>query len=170
MKAIFLFLILSVLLVSCKKETESMSEILCSGAGWKVQTYSVYDDSYDDFFSDCIRHYKDVGTFTFSESFDGKYMYNNDTVPFKWTLVEGAYSPMINIEIDIADVNNFTSPFLYYYFSGQEGTPFMHAEESEIHSYQASLLNNFTIQFVYLSSGSSSSANFGSLEFVVTKN
>jgi len=170
----YLFLIVSLLLLfSCEKEIVSIEDQLTgSSSGWRIQYYSVLRDQISNsLYNQVIRHYKDVGKLVFNDNNTGYHIYDDQVTSFIWFISKDGYNTdIINFEIESTLISNCESPFLYYYFSGQEGSPFYHFSEDEIHTYEISFINPFTVQFRFSSSGYSSFDNFGSLEFVATAN
>ncbi len=138
----------------------------------EYKIYSVYSGAISDTLNSGVMfHYKDIGYITFNSDNNGKYEYDNVEYPFTWSILtnENANTQRFQIDINAANVSDYSSPFLYYYFSGQSGTPFMHSEEDEIRQYDMSIINSFTIQCRFNPGGSSGLDNFGGIEFTLTE-
>jgi len=172
MKNYFILLLLVGLLFSCKEELPDIEEQLAnSPMGWRIQQYSVYNGYLDDELNSNVwRHYKNVGVLEFQEDYTGTYSFDTLNVPFTWTIShESGSTGVIYFAIDNTNLSDYSSPFLYYYFSGREGDPLYNYEEDQIRTYGIKAVNSFTIVCQYDPNSSGNFYNFGAIEFVLTQ-
>ncbi len=164
-KIIFLLLALSAVFASCKKELPKASTILTHEKGWRLQQYTIFSRGiHDDLNSKVLAHYKNLGTFIFSEDNTGKYKYQEEEIAFTWKLE----SNWLNFKFDAEDVSSYASPFIYYYFSGNEGgSPYWENEKME--DYELEVINPFTIVAENEHGGYSSSESFNGIQILMTK-
>lgn len=167
MKLIYILTIIcSITLCGCKKTSIRLSEQLVKPEnGWKMQSMSIYSSYIDDLLnSSLFLKYKDVGELVFLDNENGIYTYMESEFLFTWSMTEK------QLYIDIENKEEYESPFIYYYFAGNYGSPFTSDPEQYLVRYSIEMINNYTMQMRYTSGGLSSYQKFGDFEIILTKN
>lgn len=145
MRKILLFIPILIFVFSCTKEEVKISEDLISSEnGWRVQTYSIYDDYWD---RDIADHYKDLGDLYFYSDSTGKFSYDTVEISFTWSYtIDFSDEDIINIDIVRDSVTDFSSPFIFYHFAGVNGNPYLPSSEKCVQIFGVSKLNRNAFQ------------------------
>lgn len=155
-----------VLISACKNTILPIEDNLIIARTWEIQSYSVFKNNYSN--SELIRHYKNIGKFIFEEDGTGQLIDANDTISISWFLNDWSDGTgNITFNISKEEIEDFTNPFIFYYFKGVN--PFFIDEAYLIDIYEISCLNDFTYVLSWDVGYTSSGMEFENIEFVITK-
>ena len=175
MRKLTILLPIFLCLISCTEKYSTLKEQLTSASdGWQIQQYTLYTYNLEyEPESPVWRHYKNCGMLFFDGDQSGNYQYDSLLVPFTWSYLEADdwMEESVIIEMDLDDVEDLNSPFIYHYMNTYEGTPLFYDPDFAIKQYEITSINSFTMLFRYNGYGDGYGyySDFGSIEFLATK-